>query len=181
MTWYLLNWELGSEFELRALVYSKLTNTQIIHVVATTHIGNSYNLNHMCCTFQKKWRTAPRKNCWPTVDCRLPVTMKNFSYIRRVFSLHWHPPGGGNQNRSSPLQRESNLPTPTQFLGDLMRLILRECIVRVEWRQHFFFSVSVNCWYTVGRQTFRGAPLHFYLLSTGEIIKKNRVMGKLAL
>lgn len=35
-----------------------------------------------------------------------------------------------------------------------------------------FFSVSVNCWYTVGRQTFRGAPLHFYLLSTGEIKKK---------
>ena len=48
---YPLNCELGCEFELRALVYSKLTST--IHS-CTTHIGNSYNLNHMCCTFQKK-------------------------------------------------------------------------------------------------------------------------------
>ena len=69
-------------------VFKVNLNTQIIHVLATTHIGNSYNLNHMCCTFQKKWRTAPQKNCWPTVDCRLPFTMKNFSYIRCVFSLH---------------------------------------------------------------------------------------------
>ena len=69
-------------------VFKVNLNTQIIHLLATTHIGNSYNLNQMCCTFQKKWRTAPQKNCWPTVDCRLPFTMKNFSYIRRVFSLH---------------------------------------------------------------------------------------------
>ena len=42
-------------------VFNVNLNTQIIHVLATTHIGNSYNLNHMCCTFQKKWRTAPQK------------------------------------------------------------------------------------------------------------------------
>ena len=71
-----------------------------------------------------------------------------------------------------------NLPIPTQFLGELMRLILTEYTVRVKWQYHYTsfsfqcqFTVgqlSVSCWYNVAWQSVNRllGELFFTLICT---------------